>query len=417
MKTLIISSWAPPMVGGPQNLYNLFSCMPKEKYDIVTSYHATHGEQSGMTKGTTLPCTYFYFDNVGPLHSLKLEATKVAPTPSFKTQIYKTISIIPLLGGLMTRSAAYYVGVRQFTSAAIAAARTSNATHLLGISDMGPALLTTYLAHRKTRLPYTIYLFDLYRGNLLPQPYKLIANIMERRILCSAKNVILTNEETEAYYKRRYGGAIRTSVIHNSNFPENFPSHEIDTHQKAPFTITFTGNIYWAQEQAVLNLVQAMDFLKDIPILLKLYCPKPSEKILRAVTNKKNIWLGAALQAQMPKIQSDATLLYLPLAWNTKAPDIIATATPGKFTDYLAAGRPILIHAPDYAYVSKYARKYELGLVVDQNDPKALSEAIRKFLSNPVDGARYVKNALRIFHKNHDARKNAKKLTEIFSMV
>jgi glycosyltransferase involved in cell wall biosynthesis len=112
----------------------------------------------------------------------------------------------------------------------------------------------------------------------------------------------------------------------------------------------------------------------------------------------------------MPRVQSEATLLFLPLAWGTDAPDIIATASPGKFTDYLASGRPMLVHAPDYSYIARYTREHDVGIVVDRNDVGALADAVREFLQDPARGSRYVENALNVFKTHHDARENAKKL-------
>jgi glycosyltransferase involved in cell wall biosynthesis len=124
-----------------------------------------------------------------------------------------------------------------------------------------------------------------------------------------------------------------------------------------------------------------------------------------------------AQQSEMPRILREATLLFLPLAWHTKSPDIIATATPGKFTDYLASGRPMLIHAPDYAFVSRYAKQHQLGLVVDQDSPELLAAAIREYLQHPERGKTYVTNALAMFRHNHEAGKNARVLADILDEI
>jgi glycosyltransferase involved in cell wall biosynthesis len=235
--------------------------------------------------------------------------------------------------------------------------------------------------------------------------------------MSTAERVIVTNEGTEQYYHHRYEQKIHTAIVHNAVFPETYDDRRTTFSPQSPYTILFTGHVYWAQEQAVLNLIQAMDKVQDLPVKLDLYIPKANEIITAAVAGKNNIRITAAPQSEMPRVQSEATLLFLPLAWNTKAPDIIATATPGKFTDYLASGRPMLVHAPDYAYVSQYTKQHELGIVVDTNSVEQLATAIRNYLKNPSDGQRYVDNALRVFHENHDARKNAQKLTELLNMV
>lgn len=421
-KILIISSWAPPMIGGPQNLYNLFAGIQSDSYSILTSSKVREAIQNNIA-GTPLATNYYFADDYSEGVVVPTDVQSSDPSALRRkngtsiTRIIKYIQKIPFFGPRLLSLVHIVVTIRAYHAGFQKASAALHPTMLLGISDTGIALLATYWIAKKTHLPFGLYLFDLYQGNLLPSPYKLLAKILEPKLVKQASVVIVTNEETEAYYKRRYGNRIQTTVIHNATFPEAYEAQRTPYTPKPPFTITFTGNIYWAQEQAVQNLIRAMAELQDLPLTLQLYCPQPPESIRKAVRGKSNIWLGAATQSEMPGVQSASSLLFLPLAWNTQAPDIVATATPGKFTDYLASGRPMLIHAPKYAYVSKYSREHDLGIVVDDNNPRVLAEAIRRFLSNPAAGKKYVENALRIFHQNHDARKNAKKLTKILNLV
>ncbi len=394
------------MVGGPQNMYNLFSQFPNNSYSILTSYQATH--TPGLTSGSALAGQYEYFDK--PLPPGPWQPSGAVPTDANPGTRYPF--------GIRTLVAYFATPIKIFLMArkAIRIVRRDRCSIILGISDHGPALIAAGITSFFTGRPYVLYLFDLYRGNNFSFSDNLLAKLIERRLFTHAKYVVLTNEGTEQLYHQRYGTKIVTAVVHNATFPELFTAQP-QYDPKPPFTITFTGNVYWAQEQSVLNLIHALEYLQDIPVQLKLYSPTPTVAIRQAVAGKKNIWLGAASQAEMPAIQSAATLLFLPLAWNTQAPEIIATATPGKFTDYLASGRPMLIHAPNYAFVCAYARQHNLGLVVDQNDPRTLAEAIRTFLRNPAKGQEYITNALRSFQENHDARKNAQKLTKILNLV
>ncbi len=77
----------------------------------------------------------------------------------------------------------------------------------------------------------------------------------------------------------------------------------------------------------------------------------------------------------------------------------------------------MLVHAPDYAYISRYTREHSLGLVVDQDNVEALASTIREFLKNPEQGNQYIENALRIFNENHDAHQNAEKLTKLLKTI
>lgn len=421
-KILILSSWAPPMPGGPQNMYNIFSQFPREDFCILTSYTSVREAEKSAVPAPWLPCDYYYYDKelfTEGASAVKEKSVSLIPDvkKSFRSRLATFLRAIPLVGFRVYETLGTIALIRHITNATVATIRKTSSTKLMGVSDKGPALIATYLAHRKTKLPYVIHLYDLYRGNNITGFLRYLARWLEGPILKNASVVILTNEGTEEYYQQRYGNSIKTAVLHNATFGESYEKIRTPYDPKPPYKIVFTGHVYWPQEEAVLNLVRAMEQLADLPVILELYIPNPPASITQAIVGKKNITLGSAPQSEMPRIQNSATLLFLPFAWNTPSPDIIATATPGKFTDYLASSRPMLIHAPDYAYVSRYAKQHDLGLVVDTNDIGFLAETVRNFLENPQQGLRYVQNALRIFDANHDAYKNAEKLTKLLNMV
>jgi glycosyltransferase involved in cell wall biosynthesis len=416
-RILVISTWAPPKIGGPQNFYNLFSQFPPDSYTILTSYAEIW---EGGKLSSWLPGAYVFFDY---RHSFSQKDKKRALPPGPQT--------LTRIDWFMYRIRRYWLkAVRQLaapaftlwkiwtmTSLGVKTVKRKQIDLILGISDNGPALIATYLVSKLTRTPYCLYLYDLYKGNYLPPLDVVLAYLFERLLFTNASLVILTNEGTEHFYQRRYGRSIRTAVVHNSVFAESYERNRTPYRPKSPYQIVFTGYVYWPQKQAVMNLIRGMDLLRDLPVKLDLYVPKPDDELQRAASQRPNIRLLSAPQSAMPKIQGQATLLYLPLSWGTKGPSIIATATPGKFTDYLASGRPMLIHAPDYAYVAQYSKKHKLGLVVDRNDVSELAKTIREFLRNPLQGQQLIQNALHIFYQNHQATKNARKLMSLLTKI
>src|SRR5947209_17739116 len=85
---------------------------------------------------------------------------------------------------------------------------------------------------------------------------------------------------------------------------------------------------------------------------------------------------------EMPGVQRDADVLFLALGFRTPYPEINITAAPGKVGEYLASGRPVLVHAPRGSFVSWYFREHECGLVVDEDDPRALARGLVKLLGD-----------------------------------
>ena len=408
-KILVITNWAPPMIGGPKNLYNLFSLFPRDSYVILTSANAI--DPRSAATGSWLPGKYVYFDReegdtVPGEESSVVEGDRIP----IRRRMSILIQRIPSFGKALLDALYLLLNLPKIMRSARKVIREDGITRLLGISDEGLALLGTYLAHKCSGLPYSLYLFDLYRGNNLTCFTKSVARIFEPRLIRNAEVVIVTNEGTGEYLRRRYGGSFRMEIVHNSAFPEDFEGLRTPSSGEPPCKILFTGNVYWAQEGAVLNMIRAMDLLRDLPVELDLYCPQATDTIRRAGIGRPNVRLTSAPQSEMPRVQSEATLLFLPLAWGTDAPDIIATASPGKFTDYLASGRPMLVHAPDYSYIARYSREHDVGIVVDQDDVSVLAGAVREFFQDPSRGSRYVENALNVFKVHHDARENAKKL-------
>jgi glycosyltransferase involved in cell wall biosynthesis len=402
------------MIGGAQSLYNVFSCITGP-YAILTSREALLGSLAySRLRGPSLPCPYYAIEG-GRFEPPSISETPPAPAyPARMVTLIRAVTRTTAVGRQSVRLAVMVRGVAKYLRGGRKAIVAEHSELLVGISDGGTALISTWLLSLVSRRPYALYLFDLYRGNNLLQPGRLLARLFEGSIVTRAKKVIVTNEATEQYYQRRYPGRIRTAVVHNSvrerHVTEDYAPHP-------PFTIVFTGNVYWAQLHSVLNLIKAAKLLSDLPLNIRLYVTDAAPELVEAVRGQPRITMAAAHQSEMPRIQSEATLLFLPLAWHTQSPDIISTATPGKFTDYLASGRPMLIHAPDYAFVSRHARQHQLGLVVDQDSPELLAAAILEFLQHPEQGKTYVKNALAMFQQDYEAGKNARVLAEILNEI
>ncbi|MFA6391484.1 MAG: glycosyltransferase [Patescibacteria group bacterium] len=414
-KILIISSWAPPMIGGPQSLYNVFSQFPKDSYSILTSYNIIWDTQKSNVSGSWLPCKYYFFDHKGEINGGSVKILTASKNVNIAKKVFDFFKALPVFN-LIVISALLVYSIFSTTKKTITISKQNKFNMLLGLSDIGYALISTYFAHKITKIPYALYIFDVYKGYKFELPYKFLASLFEKVIFKNAKIIIVTNKATEDLYKKRYGDSLNIKIIHNSVFTDAYDKIRVERHITAPYKIIFTGYVYWAQEQSLLNLIKAMEQLIDLPVELLIYSPKPTDAIRNSIVNKNNIKLLSANQSEIPKIQNEATLLFLPLSWNTNAPAIITTATPGKYTDYLASGRPMLVHAPDYAYVSQYTKENQLGLVVDKNDIQLLADTIRNFIKYPGNGQNYVNNALKIFYQNHDAKKNAKKLAKLLEI-
>jgi glycosyltransferase involved in cell wall biosynthesis len=73
-------------------------------------------------------------------------------------------------------------------------------------------------------------------------------------------------------------------------------------------------------------------------------------------------------------------ILILALDWPDESPkhiDELATIFPTKTPEYLASGRPILVHCPENYFLARFFRKHNCGLVVPERSVDALEAAVR----------------------------------------
>ena len=416
-KVLLISSWAPPAVGGPQNLYNVLKDF-KGRYFILTSFKNLKNASPQASRW--LSGEYVFFDNPSAKKEDVLESAKqIYHKRSFVRATLKKVGVIRSVGNYLIRVITLIWQINGFIKSGLKTVRSGEVDVLLAISDNGPALISAYIIHKITKKPLYIYLFDLYRGNIFPTPLveKLLARIFEPMIFRSAEKIILTNEGTREFYVKRYGEYVRPKVeiVHNSIFPESYLNQGPRATKEGSFKIVFTGRIYWAQLQSLQNLVKAVEEIDDVDIKLVLYCPNKREYLDKiGIRESSKIKIDFAPVEKMAEIQSSADILFLPLSWNTKSPEIINTATPGKLSDYLIAGRPILVHAPRETFLVQYTQKNNCAMVVDENNVDLLKKSIKELVLNINLRDNLVKNAKDVFFRNHDANKNAEVFESIF---
>ena len=416
-KSLFISSYAPPAIGGPQNLYTLLRDAPRDSYAILTSFYNI--DNFSAQKGLWLSGEYFFYDHLNETKEERIESAKKGDT---KANILQSIKMaVKRINWLKTFLGIPIILVQ---TAMIARAgpkivRKLKADNIVVVSDYGPAMIGGHITHKKTGKPLILFMFDLYKGNYLPFPGGILASIYEPIIFHDAKEIIVTNEGTKDFYIKRYGEKIadKITVIHNSVFQENYEKIPVvkKDNPKPPYSIVFTGRVNWPQLRSLKDLINVVENSEQ-DIVFNIYSPNPKNYLANlGIRESDRIKISSAPPKKMPEIQGSADILFLPLSWHTKSQQIIDTATPGKLTDYLIAGKSILIYAPASSFLVKYARANNFAAIVDQENAKQLQETAVKLLADAEWRKELVKNAKEAFFRNHDARKNSVLLNKLLN--
>lgn len=405
-KFLIISTYAPPAIGGGSlMMYNLLRYFPKDSFCILTSHF---GIDKQANKTGWLNVKYFFFDT--PLLTPVLQREK-----TFFQKLKVLLKNFPITKFLAQIFLVFYLSINSVRLGK-KIIRKEKIEILLGYSDYGPTLFSTYLLHKITKKPFFLCFYDLYYGNKFPLVFRTLAYFLEPKLFKNAEKIFVMCEALQEYYQKKYKREI--FVIHNS-IPAHFEkpkTDEVIINQFEPYKIIYTGNIYWAQLDAIKNLIRAVEELQSSKVQLYLYTPHDRAYLKRqGIFESKNVIFATGLHQEMPEIQKSADILYVSLAFNTGYPLLINTSSPGKTSEYLVSGKPILVHAPKEYYIAKYAKKHNFALVVDEENIEKLKEAIVELIHNKTLKKKLIFNARQTALLNHDAKKNSKIFQSFFN--
>ena len=179
--------------------------------------------------------------------------------------------------------------------------------------------------------------------------------------------------------------------------------------------IVYTGAVYDAHYSAFRNLIAAIG-LTEIPgLILHIYTPQsPSQLQAQGITGPVEIQ-KARPNCDMPGIQRSADILFLPLAFNSPYPDIIRTSAPGKIGEYLAAKKPVLVHAPEDSFIAWLFTKNHCGEVVSEDNPDKLAESIVRLVRDEGYREELTRNAYGLAASDFDAESAREKLLSLIN--
>lgn len=419
-KTVFVCTWAPPMAGGPRNLFNHLKNWPASSYAIVTSY--LNFSWSVLEPSTWLPCDYVYFDYHG---NPNRQLTKIPVEPQLIRYrlIDRLDGTVNRFGRLLNKlkmpkpdliDTIYQFGrsCRVFFACTKYASR-NKVSQVVIISDMGWGFIGGFLFAWFYDKPLKIFLFDLYADNYMLSGNKILARFFEPIIFKYSEGVIVTNETTKEFLEKKYPFLDKIAVVRNSSDLEPKKLSEISkySNHKKPFVISFAGHVYWPHLESFKNLVECMRILEKDNVILKMYVINPSEEIKAIIKDVPNIALEYLPREQLTIEIQKSQLLFLPFSWNTLSPEIIKTASPAKFTDYLAAGVPFLVHAPKDSFICEYTEKKNLGITVPENSAVKLADKIRGFMSlDSATAQDYGTNCIQFFNEEFNVSINSDRL-------
>ena len=283
--------------------------------------------------------------------------------------------------------------------------RRPQARALFAVYPTQPFLLAGCLAAMTTKKPFLVYLTDPYVEGL--PSVRRVANLIERYMSRRAAVLFgLSDGHCEHIAARAHlHGVAEPNVVEIPN-PYVAPTRSVELSEplRGDPSILFTGAIYSQHADSVQRLISALESpeLADLDPHFNILSQMDAEALSR-----EGIPLGGRVSArsattdEAQAAQRDADILFLGISF-TVSEAIRRSGFPTKGPEYLAAGRPILVHAPPESYVARYARELGWAEVVSVPDVEEIARAIRRLATDEHRRAELVRNAARTLSR-HDA--------------
>ncbi len=196
-----------------------------------------------------------------------------------------------------------------------------------------------------------------------------------REAMRNARNLSTAGEAMQRAYKQEYGV---DSVVLRHGF-ETPASPLKGPRDDTEALIGFVGNTYgrdaWMAFLAAIARLNASGRLPRIRV--RAFSAGEFPHRCNGVDVENRGWQPSGV---ILREIAETDFCYLPYWFEPSKRRHVELSFPNKFETYVAAGRPILFHGPDYAGVAETIRQYGVGLCVDSLDGDAISAALQRLV-------------------------------------
>jgi glycosyltransferase involved in cell wall biosynthesis len=282
---------------------------------------------------------------------------------------------------------------------------------------MGESLLLAARVAKGLGVPLVGTIWDDPEGWLADANYDFLSRrlllLRFREALQAARKVSTVSEAMQAEYRRRYG--LESVILRYGHDPMDaiFPPERRNLENTL---VGFAGNIYgedaWRSFLAACARINAEGQLP--PLKIKIF---GSEGFPYPHPGVEVICEGWLPRKEFLRRLAATDFCYLPY-WFTPEKRLHAWLSfPTKLTTYLAAGRPVLYHGPEYASITQTIRQYGIGLRVCSLDLKEIVSALKRLiLDSPVRNT-FSMAAIAAFYKEFNADKMMNNFADLLGIT
>jgi len=262
---------------------------------------------------------------------------------------------------------------------------------LVGVYPNYHFLRITCDAAKRAGIPWIAYLHDTVAEGLKHTRLAERAAQLQEQVFQEASCLFVMSRGMADLYRRKYN--LETRPLEHS-YPEPIP--EIPPEEPPLRQGFWSGSVYVINQHAVARVVEALGRL-DCRCQLTSTDTMSDLKRLGVKTDHLKVDFYPKRSDYLRVLQKQG-LLILALDGPDESrahEDELSTIFPTKTPEYLAAGRPIIVHCPEHYFLARFFREHRCGLVVSERSVDALTEACRRLLGNSAEVAEMTRNALK----------------------
>jgi colanic acid biosynthesis glycosyl transferase WcaI len=404
MKICLISEYFyPDNAGGTPTVLSNLARHLKDHYgdvkiDAITSTNLYRGEAQQLSR----------FENWDGIRIFRLKTPK-SNRPS---------TALRLLAGLM------------FTAATFSKLLRGPKYDLIFIVTNPPTLpIAAKLFCKMRRTPYVYLIHDLYPDvatalHVLPRESKIATTFhrLQHGWLHSANSVVVIGRCMRDYLVKEYQlPAERIEVITNWSDADEIRPLGKDTEFRranglSGFIVLYAGNFGQYQNfDCILDAAKRLQ-KEDTPINFVFVGAGARREYIADRIKNENL-ANVRMLPFVPKEHFGDMLASADVSLVTLEPGAEGVGVPSKFYNILASGRPTVALVSPSSEVARVLEEADCGIVVEQGDDVALTEAIASLAHSPANQERLGRNARSVFEAKYTLPQVAKRFHELFSQV
>jgi glycosyltransferase involved in cell wall biosynthesis len=244
---------------------------------------------------------------------------------------------------------------------------------------------------RERQIPWIAYFHDTMVETCSKSPWAVRAERLQKQVFHEAARVLVMSRGMADLFQSKYNQPCAAlEHVYREEIPETPLERPV---LRQAF---WAGSVYGINARAVGRVAAALGKI-DCPLLFATSTTR-TELERRGIAGEHLQFGFFARRPEYLDVLQQQGLLVLALDWPDESfvhEDELATIFPTKTPEYLAAGRPILVHCPEHYFLARFFKEKGCGLVVSDRSVEALAEAGQYLLGKSSDIIRMKHSALR----------------------